>query len=383
MRTGRHGDRRWSWGLGLAVVWTGLAALSQAAPPWQNLVPVRTVSNRTVKGDMSLRDENGPWMILAAVFSGEEAEQDATALVSELRDVYKLPAYLYREHFDFTQSVEGLGVDKFNKPRRMRYAQAEAFDEIAVLVGNFSDVEDPSVELTLKQIKELQPKCMKKADDDDASSRFSGLQAYKKLVSRNGGVARGPLSKAFVTRNPLLPQEYFVPQGVDKLTLDMNRDVEYSLLKCPGNYSIRVATFGGKVVIDQKKVQAIDQGEEEMGSRLEEAAMKANKLTKALRKRGVEAYEFHDRHESIVTVGSFQKIGDKMPNGQIDLDPEVYKVISKFSAQRREFAGKEGVAMAGLEPRKLDGIVFDVQPIPVQVPKRSIATDYVRSKADE
>ena len=44
-------------------------------------------------------------------------------------------------------------------------------------------------------------------------------------------------------------------------------------------------------------------------SKLEEAAYNAHLLVVALRKQGVEAYEFHDRHESLVTIGSFDSVG--------------------------------------------------------------------------
>ena len=90
----------------------------------------------------------------------------------------------------------------------------------------------------------------------------------------------------------------------------------------------------------------------------------------------MEAYEFHDRFESIVTVGSFDSIGSKTRDGKINLNSEVYAVMHKFAARRRQFPGRNGEAMTGLEPRQLEGIPFDVQPIPVGVPSRSIATDY-------
>jgi len=46
-----------------------------------------------------------------------------------------------------------------------------------------------------------------------------------------------------------------------------------------------------------------------MKSELEAAAEKAHRLAKALRMKGYDAYEFHDRYASIVTVGSFNSAG--------------------------------------------------------------------------
>ena len=67
-----------------------------------------------------------------------------------------------------------------------------------------------------------------------------------KLSGRSG---RGPMGRAFFTRNPLLPREYFVPKGVDDFVAKMNQGVEHSLLDCPGRYTVQVATFRGKTIL--------------------------------------------------------------------------------------------------------------------------------------
>ena len=41
---------------------------------------------------------------------------------------------------------------------------------------------------------------------------------------------------------------------------DLNKDLEYSLLKCPGKFTVQVATFRGRVEIDQKKIEEIQKG---------------------------------------------------------------------------------------------------------------------------
>ena len=107
------------------------------------------------------------------------------------------------------------------------------------------------------------------------------------------------------------------------------------------------------------------------------AGEKAERLTELLRKRGVEAYFYHDRHESIVTVGSFEDIGRQQPNGQIDLHPAVAKVIETYSPAKKSLSGQNGTALMGIQPRALGKYVFDVAPQPVLVPRRSIASDYL------
>ena len=112
-----------------------------------------------------------------------------------------------------------------------------------------------------------------------------------------------------------------------------------------------------------------------VSDKLELAADKAHRLTSALRARGVDAYEFHDRTESIVTVGSFDSVGEPRADGKIEIHPTVHKIMQMYGASRRQLPG---VGTLGLQPRTLAGITFDVQPVPVEVPRRSIAADYAR-----
>lgn len=349
------------------------------APPWLNLIPLRPGSGKSQQTSIYLSEEDGPWMILAAAFRGEGAEEDATELARELRRDFKLPAYIHRQHYDFTEPVQGLGVDRYNQPKKMRYMQAAAFDEIAVLVGNFQTLEDPAVHDTLERLKYARPGCLSGQAGHESTLRFASLRRLQRVRSGDEKRKKGPMGNAFVTRNPLLPREYFAPRGIDPLVVDMNRGVKYSLLDCPGRYSVRIATFRGEVVIDQRKLQQIEAGEQKLESRLEDAAVKANKLTLALRAKGVEAFEFHDRTESIVTVGSFDSIGSSGPDGQFTLHPRVEAIVHHFAASQQPLPSQVTPHNAlGLQPKSLNGIPFDLQPVPVQVPRRSIATDYVR-----
>ncbi len=343
--------------------------LSIAAPPLRGIFASRRVEANP-NTYYNLSERNGPWMVFAGSFAGEGSERDAKALVLELRRRYKLPAYLHKKKYDYTKPVRGLGLTKFGDPKMMEYRQKGAFDEIAVLVGDYATLQDPAVDQTLKRIKYAQFASLKLTNEDPTTLRFAGFRALQKRV--NGNTAKrnkGPLGQAFVTRNPLLPDEFFAPRGVDKFVESMNAGVPHSLLKCPGKFSVRVATFRGNVVIDQKKVKQIKESGQ-MKSRLVEAAERAHTLTKMLRKRGVEAYQFHDIYESIVTVGSFETVGTPRQDGRIEINPVVLRIMQSYSPQQRQLGGQ---AMAG---RSLGGIPFDLQPTPVAVPKRSVAADY-------
>jgi hypothetical protein len=124
------------------------------------------------------------------------------------------------------------------------------------------------------------------------------------------------------------------------------------------------------------ELDRIDRNGKRLPNKLEEAAIKAHRLTAALRKQGVEAYEFHDRYESIVTVGSFDSVGTPRADGKTEINPQIHQLMRAYGAQRQQLPGG---ASLGLVPRTLDGVAFDVQPMPVGVPKKSIATAYAPS----
>jgi hypothetical protein len=137
----------------------------------------------------------------------------------------------------------------------------------------------------------------------------------------------------------------------------------------------------------------------------------AHKLATALRARGWEAYEFHDRHESYVTVGSFdemQDLGDgrlapatreaqiivgvfgaATPNvgfekpayNELGMDAEdIRKVESDEQRILAQFAAKfqNGELTTGLHPKQFVGLPFDIQPQPMVAPKESIGASYAR-----
>ena len=60
-------------------------------------------------------------------------------------------------------------------------------------------------------------------------------------------------------------------------------------------------------------------------ARLDKFAADADKMTRKLRSQGVEAYQFHDRSRSLVTIGSFDTLGRELPDGRFEYDAEIRK----------------------------------------------------------
>ena len=340
----------------LAVVLVAHPRVAEAQSGW---LPTAWFSQDTVdpKAMFPLAESDGPWMVLATTFRGEGAREDARQLVQELRGSHKLKAYTHEKSFDFTGNQRGLGLNPDGTPKKMRYAKAEQVTEVAVLVGDFASFDDPRGQKMLAKIKNLQPESL--AGDSGKSQSFADFRQMMGLDKKSG---KGPMHLAFVIPNPLLPEDFFARQQVDKFVLEMNADVTNSLLDCPGRYSVRVATFTGNGTFDQK---AIEQGgkEVEFQGRLVEAAEKAHRLTETLRRGGWQAWEFHDRDSSMVCVGSIEQLAVQQADGKMAPHPEIIRIVKALGPD------PEKLAAGQIMPRSIDGVLLDVQPKPIDVPR--------------
>jgi hypothetical protein len=361
--------------------------MALAETPWAGLMSSRRVECDPNK-DYPLKESNGPWTIMACSFSGEGAEKQAKDLVLELRSKYKLEAYAHKVNFKLDDPN---GPNMAGAPVRWQYRRFHdrpdlykdsAIHEIAVLVGDFPAVDDPEVQKTLKKLRSIEPDCLNLEKGKPTSRPLAALRYMQDAVkaSMNPKAAEtkhGPMNHAFVTTNPLLPPDYYAPKGgIDELVLRINKGVPNSLLDCPGRYTVKVATFTGTVELDQDKIRKIEDGQKQLDSSLAKAAEMAHRLTEALRIKGYEAYEFHDRCASMVTVGSFDSVGTPRPDGKTEINPQIHAIMKTFGGPPGN-----GLAPAGgntVSVKSLAGIPFDFQPIPVEVPKRSISRELAR-----
>jgi len=368
------GTRHFRLGLIGLVVAGGLTTMAAGAP-WDKLLTLRRVE-ADPESSYRLTEENGPWLIVACSFSGEDAEEQSRELILELRKRYKLEAYAYRKKFDLGEQVYGRGVNRFGEPPKMQYRRGSEFDEVAVLVGNYAAVDDPEAQETLEKLKYYRPQCLNVDRDSPTTRTLAAWRTIQQhvLAPGNPKKKKGPMGHAMITTNPLLPEGYFAPQGLDPLVLRANEGVEHCLLDCPGKYTVQVATFRGGMIIDQREISAIQNGQKQMKSQLAEAAEKAHKLAEALRLKGYDAYEFHDRYASIVTVGSFDFVTRRLPDGRTDLNPAIQDVINRFGPKQMPYGGQTG----GMAQQTLVGIPFDLKPIVVEVPQRSLSAELAR-----
>ncbi|MBQ7814671.1 MAG: hypothetical protein IJ387_09305, partial [Thermoguttaceae bacterium] len=162
----------------------------------------------------------------------------------------------------------------------------------------------------------------------------------------------------------------------------LNSDGKYSLLNNDKLYTVRVATFSGDVAM-YKNTQGPKT--DEMQSRLRYAGLRAAALCEALRSAGVEAWEFHDRDCSFVTIGSFDSYGVEQANGQIELNPKIAQILAKYGGKLVD--GEDGRSKyraytvvvdipdpesTALRPKKKRlELACDLRPVIIVVPQRS------------
>lgn len=255
----------------------------------------------------SLGSKHGPWMIMVTSLWGETPEQEQQAAKAAAELVYQLrksgvPAYIYKQD----DQIEELDLhDRNGRPRKRRITARNG--EIAVLAGNYESVDDKVAQQTIKFIKKFEPK---------VTVNWQGAKKDMKLS----------LTNAFISRNPLLPPEELSRKTTDPLLVKLNSNVEHSLLENPGRFTLTVASFNGQTMIKPSKFDAFDRMLTNKAKiSLDNAARESWELMTMLRKRGIEAYVYHERFRSIVTVGSFKS----------EKDPKIAELTENFRAKQK------------------------------------------------
>ncbi len=343
---------------------------------------------------LELKAEHGPWMILATTFAGEDAHDDATALANEIRTSMQLPCYIMEKTIGSNQPLvtrEIEKTDEFGNQKRyqleMKYANGSPTRAFAVLVGEFTSTEDPRIAGTLESLRVAQPVCMQDEGKDDASKVDDSnwlVQKYRSAfwsrTDRNH--ENGPLGAAFVTRNPMLPDDFFQAPRVDSFVESLNREkfINYSLLDCPGSFTVRVASFRGQEATDFGNGTQVSKLSEKPDS-LDKAGMQAHTMTESLRKRGVEAYEFHDRFGSYVMIGSFDRLGQQMESGQFEYNPAMLAILKEYCGYRViDTKDPRTGAVAQRTSLKSEAkIPFDIEGKPMVVPRPETSKLYSNS----
>lgn len=329
----------------MTILLTFSYEIEAAHPSVFNIFRASSSAEQVTDAELELKAEHGPWLILAKSFVGEESKQNAQELAKELRQKYRLDAYVLPKRFDYSQSVPGSGIEANGQQKRMKYINDQKFDVYGVLIGDFDSFDNPKIKETLERIKKIDHQSL--TGKDDSNTRESTVSAYKRWLRKNSESSQskpnGPFAGAFVTRNPLLPEDYFQSPKVDKFVRSLNNEAEHSLLDAKGRFTVRVATFRGNESVVLKDSRASQLASEKLnGESLERAALQANLAAKALRQAGYEAYEFHDRNMSMVTVGSFDSLGGENSQGQFVYASDIRHTLQEFGGAKEYRASQFG-----------------------------------------
>ena len=264
----------------------------------EDLKPVVPLPTEPIEPYM-LGVENGPFMVLAYTYRGPDAPRQALALVLELRNKYKLPAYiLLTRKFPGKSMIRGVPPETPIFATRDNVGVPEIYrtlDEAAVLVGNEKTVKDSTA--LLKQVKAIHPVAVDGAPQMWHFRKGQGL------------------SRAIRTTNPFIPAEQLYPQQKDVLIGRIN-DGPHNIRNCPGAYSLEVAKFSGRTTLDPKNDPRFKGMLAANKSPLATAADDAERLADALakdkeiQKTGCQPYVYHDRDSSRVMIGSFSSPTD-------------------------------------------------------------------------
>ena len=354
-----------------------LLAVMALQPLFADGPVARTAGNKSdVKIALDLKPEHGPWLVFAMSFDGYNAKSQAEQLATELRRDYKLQAYCMDKKLDYTQPLIGAGVDSNGNNRKMKFRDKKVIDGYAVLVGDFDSIDSPAITEALASVKKI---LKKKSNSPDKVN-------------------------CFTTRNPMLPDDYYKTPEVDRFVKKLNEQREHSefnLLECPGKFTVRVAVFSGedRAIGGWGGSGSHDNIDDQKLSQLEVAAERAALTAKALRIAGYEAYQFHDRTKSIVTVGSFNELGREDKSNRFAYDPAIQKIVARFGATSQQTRSAYGLTQTprllfdlveqkqipeineGNEKSKLKwftkySVAFDLKPTPMAVPKPAASSIY-------
>lgn len=304
-----------------------------------------------VKGKRyNLHPAHGPHMVLVTTLrnvaygadGGLSAEEAADEIVYQLR-LKGIPAYVYHQEKELSQ--------------QKTFVARQA--GVAIMAGNFPSHNHRHAKLVLKHIQEK------------FSPSFLKDQETGAIIVQQSPDT--PFKRAFLTLNPLRSDVESEGMPVDKDLVEMNsRNGKVSLLKNKGRYSVKVASFSGRTVVQTSGYKS----EKALGllGESDESARQAWELATALREarkygyaKNYEAWVLHDYRKSYVTIGSFNS-----PD-----DPRVKQLIAEFQAKDKPNpkTGRPQLTPelfsipknpVGTLPDKL--WFFDQDPRPVRVP---------------
>ncbi len=306
-------------------------------------------------------------MICAAYFNGPTAPDLARQMVLQIRSGRHVPAYVFNYAEEERKKAQELvdqqrqalpfdappdGADRV-VPLPRRHVVVNVEEQCAVLIGGYPD-EDTAHKALLDVKKWPAPHLTVQ----------EGREPFTWVAYDQGKeVVLNPFEKmSMVVRNPSVPHDDAAPDRTkDKFLLTLNAGEEYSMLRCPGKYTLAVKEYVGLSMVKPEQAESsglmkmIGFGNRHEGDSLAMAANNAHELAKALEKSlgktGIQPYVLHTRTTSVVSIGAFNS-----PD-----DPGIQAVAQQLPAGSRCARAKD-------DPTKKDPLGLFPTPVLVPVP---------------
>jgi len=277
---------------------------------------VSSIANTSAsKNPYPLTVEAGTWLICCASYSGVDAPELSKQISEILRTRDNLKGYIfnYGEEEKKKQIADFERRQKMSPELRQPMKFTRVSEQCAVLVGGYKDIED--ARKNLEKIKKLPPPELKLEQGKETSDV---INIYVPTADKKGAEIRrervNPFTRAFVVRNPLIPNQTIANNKPDPVLKTLNADEQYSLLKNSKSVTLVVKEYNGSAILQSTKAVTTSFMDKLFGSRqgdmLGAAALQAHETARVLRKLEFDAYVLHTRTSSIVTVGGFDSRDD-------------------------------------------------------------------------
>ena len=287
--------------------------------------------NTAINNDILVTPEVGPWMVLITSYAGKDGPLRARKMVTELRRVYKLPAYVFnygaeekRKELERVTALiakqkevlkqANLPVDQ---PIRVRHAKID--EHFAVLVGGYPTMDAAAKARDQLRALKLEPNpnvFMLVEPGDLLDRKFYTPQEGTKGKTQSELVFVNPFEHAFPVHNPTSKVER--PADAGKLEIGklraMNSGESFSLLKAKGKFTLAIKQFHLPSVTAPRNEPAPTSMLEGFGlgkktvDTTDYAAENAHRFAEALRKSKLDAYVLHMTYFSVVTIGDFESV---------------------------------------------------------------------------
>jgi hypothetical protein len=282
------------------------------------------VTFSTARADHVVADPNreypitpdaGPWIILAASYTGPDAPELARQCVLQLRARDSLNAYVFN-YADEERRKQQEELDRMQQAQpgaRRRHIRIE--DQCGVLVGGYPDME--TAHKALDSVKKLKPPKLDLGPNKTTTEVVTFITPNP--ATKGATVQRAevnPFTNAFVTRNPSIKHDSAAERDKpDPFLKELNDGRPYSLLNCKKPFSLAVIELQGAAVIAPRTSTSTFLSSLGLSSKsgdvLNASAKQAEEIARVLREMKFDAYVLHTRRSSIVAVGGYDDPNDQ------------------------------------------------------------------------